>query len=788
MTGDGKIPFVDLVTPHLEIEEELVSVFRGALKTAGFVGGPMVEDFEWDFAEYCGAQYCVGVGSGTDALRFALIAAGVQAGDTVVTVPNTFIATTEAISQAGARPDFVDIEERTYTMDPRRLQEYLETRCCLDRATGKLLNQQTRRPVTAIIPVHLYGQTADMDPILELAERHNLIVIEDACQAHGAEYFSSKQNRWMRAGSIGRAASFSFYPGKNLGACGEAGAVTTNDQGLAERVRMLRDHGQVRKYHHDIEGYNGRLDAIQAGVLRAKLHHLAKWNEQRRECARGYDQLFADTEGAVILPHVPSWSRPVYHLYVLRVADRERLQKDLAAAGIATRIHYPIPLHLQKAYAHLSYLEGDFPVSERVATQILSLPMYPQLELRQQRRIVQKVLESLSIQRASRRSSDLHPVTSSRTASSAIRPDKGKIWIDLDNSPHVPFFAPIVEELQERGYAMVLTARDCFQVHELADLFHLNCKLIGRHFGKNKIRKMAGLCFRAMQLVPTILKERPDLAVSHCSRSQLIVSTSLGIPSLFIGDYEFATPWVFIHPTWLMCPEVIPKAALRCDPNRILKYPGIKEDVYVPRFVPDPRIRPQLGLQEQDLVVTLRPPASEAHYHNPQSDELFEATIEFLSKRPDVKLVALPRNEKQAICLKKSWPELFLKGKMRIPEHIVDGLNLIWYSDLVISGGGTMNREAAALGVPVYSIFRGKIGAVDHYLNMRGRLVLLESVRDVHMKIRLVRRNRPAKPQNGGGTALSTIVKQIVAIMESKCPAPSRDVVRRSAFDTGRAL
>ncbi len=270
MTGDGKIPFVDLVTPHLEIEEELVSVFRGALKTAGFVGGPMVEDFEWDFAEYCGAQYCVGVGSGTDALRFSLIAAGVQAGDTVVTVPNTFIATTEAISQAGARPDFVDIEERTYTMDPRRLQEYLETRCCLDRATGKLLNQQTRRPVTAIIPVHLYGQTADMDPILELAERHNLIVIEDACQAHGAEYFSSKQNRWMRAGSIGRAASFSFYPGKNLGACGEAGAVTTNDQGLAERVRMLCDHGQVRKYHHDIEGYNGRLDAIQAGVLRAK--------------------------------------------------------------------------------------------------------------------------------------------------------------------------------------------------------------------------------------------------------------------------------------------------------------------------------------------------------------------------------------------------------------------------------------------------------------------------------------------------------------------------------------
>jgi dTDP-4-amino-4,6-dideoxygalactose transaminase/predicted glycosyltransferase len=776
MTGNGNIPFLDLVTPHLELEEELVSVFRTALKSAGFVGGRMVEDFEREFAEFCGVQYCIGVGSGTDALRFALIAAGVQPGDTVVTVPNTFIATTEAISQAGARPDFVEIEERTYNMDPRRLQEYLETRCYLDRATGKLLNQKTRRPVTAIVPVHLYGQPADMDPVLELADRHNLIVIEDACQAHGAEYFSSKQNRWMRAGSMGRAASFSFYPGKNLGACGEAGAVTTNDRALAERVRMLRDHGQVRKYHHDSEGYNGRLDAIQAGVLRVKLHHLAKWNEQRRERARGYDELFANTEGMVILPHVPAWSRPVYHLYVVRVVDRERLQKDLAAEGIATGIHYPIPLHLAKAYAHLGYREGDFPVSERVATQILSLPMYPQLELRQQRRIVQKVLESLSIRRDGQLRSDLQPATSVLAPrSTAIPHDRGKIWIDLDNSPHVPFFTPIIEELQKRGYSIALTARDCFQVRELADLFHLNYKLIGRHSGKNKIRKMAGLGFRALQLIPTVLTEKPDLAVSVCSRSQLIVSTSLGIPSLFIGDYEFATGWVLMRPTWLLCPEVIPKAAVRCPPNRILKYPGIKEDVYVPRFVPDPRIRPQLGLQEQDLVVTLRPPASEAHYHSAESDELFEAAIEFLSKKPDVKLVALPRNERQAICLKKSWPGLFTNGKMRIPEHVVDGLNLIWYSDLVISGGGTMNREAAALGVPVYSIFRGKIGAVDQYLSSRGRLVLLKSVRDVQTKILLVPRHRPAaKPQNGAGTALRTVVEQIVAITDSKCPMPER--------------
>src|SRR5207249_3411976 len=288
---------------------------------------------------------------------------------------------------------------RTYNMDPRRLQEYLETRCCLDRVTGKLLNQKTRRPVTAIIPVHMYGQKADMDPILELAERHNLIVIEDACQAHGAEYFSSKQNRWIRAGSMGHAASFSFYPGKNLGACGEAGAVTTSDRALAERVRMLRDHGQVRKYHHDIDGYNGRLDAIQAGVLRVKLRHLAKWNEQRRDRARGYDQLFANLDRTVALPHVPAWSRPVHHLYVVRAGCRERIQKDLAAAGVATGIHYPIPLHLSKAYEALGFRSGDFPVVEQAACQVLSLPMFPHLSPDQQQRVVTYVVESIKLQR-----------------------------------------------------------------------------------------------------------------------------------------------------------------------------------------------------------------------------------------------------------------------------------------------------------------------------------------------------------------------------------------------------
>src|SRR5438128_10925026 len=229
MTGNGKIPFLDLITPHRELEEELVAVFRNALETAGFIGGPMVEDFEEDFAQFCDVEYCVGVGSGTDALRFALIAAGVSPGSTVVTVPNTFIATTEAISQAGARPDFVDIDERTYTMDPVKLHAYLETECILNPETGRVVSKRTGRPVTAVIPVHLYGQMADMDPILELAARYDLILIEDACQAHGAEYFSTKENCWRKAGSMGRAAAFSFYPGKNLGACGEAGAVTTDD-------------------------------------------------------------------------------------------------------------------------------------------------------------------------------------------------------------------------------------------------------------------------------------------------------------------------------------------------------------------------------------------------------------------------------------------------------------------------------------------------------------------------------------------------------------------------------
>ena len=389
----NRIPFLDLVTPHRELKDELRAVFEHALETAGFIGGPVVEDFERTFARYCDTQHCIGVGSGTDALRFALMAGGVGPDDAVITVPNTFIATAEAISQCGALPRFVDVDERTYNMDVNRLAAYLADECFRNDSNGEVVDKQTGRRVKAVVPVHLYGQTAEMDPILELAEKYHLLVIEDACQAHGAEYFSLRDNRWKKAGSIGRTAAFSFYPGKNLGACGEAGAVTTNDADLAKRVRVLRDHGQAQKYYHDMEGYNGRLDAIQAGILRIKLRHLAAWNERRRECASRYQELLGAAAEGVKLPFEPSWSKAVFHLYVVQVQNREQLQKHLGEAGIGTGIHYPIPLHLQKAYKHLGYRQGDFPVSEEAASQILSLPMFPGLTYGQQDRIAQQVLD-----------------------------------------------------------------------------------------------------------------------------------------------------------------------------------------------------------------------------------------------------------------------------------------------------------------------------------------------------------------------------------------------------------
>jgi dTDP-4-amino-4,6-dideoxygalactose transaminase len=392
MPNDGKIPFLDLASLHQELENELTPVFQKALRTAGFVGGPMVEEFEREFARFCDAAHCVGLASGTDAVRFALMAAGILPGDIVLTVPHTFIATTEAISQAGARPDFVDIDERTYCMDAEKLKEYIERECYVDRETGRPYHRRWRMPVTGVVPVHIYGQMADMDPILELARRYHLIVIEDACQAHGAEYFSKKENRWRKAGSLSHAAAFSFYPGKNLGACGEAGAVTTNSEEMARKMRTLRDHGQAKKYYHDMEGYNGRLDSIQAGILSVKLRHLAKWNRERQEAARRYDELFSTVEG-VVAPYQPEWSRSVYHLYVVRVQDRQGLQKHLAEARIDTGIHYPVPLHLQKAYEGFGYKQGDFPVTEKAASEILSLPMYPGITSAQQHEVVKQVID-----------------------------------------------------------------------------------------------------------------------------------------------------------------------------------------------------------------------------------------------------------------------------------------------------------------------------------------------------------------------------------------------------------
>jgi len=387
----SSIPFLDLVTPHVELEPELMAVFQQVLRSGGFVGGPLVENFEKEFAVFCGTQHAVAVNSGTDALRFALMAAGIRSGEVVVTVPNTFIATTEAISQAGALPEFVDVDECTYNMDPEKLREYLETQCT-PSADGRLVSNRSHRPVTAIVPVHLYGQMANMDPILELAEQYHLIVIEDACQAHGAEYFSRKHSRWFKAGSMGGAAAFSFYPGKNLGACGEGGAVTTNDVRMADAAKMLRDHGQAKKYHHDVEGYNGRLDAIQTGILSVKLKHLPKWNAKRREKAEEYKRLFMVSEGEVQVPFEPAWSRAVYHLYVIRSSDREGMMDHLKKAGIGTGIHYPIPLHRQRAYGALGYKAGDFPVCEKIAAEIVSLPIYPQLAAEQQVRVVEEIV------------------------------------------------------------------------------------------------------------------------------------------------------------------------------------------------------------------------------------------------------------------------------------------------------------------------------------------------------------------------------------------------------------
>ena len=352
------VPLLDLGAQYRSIREELTPALQSVLESTAFAGGPFVATFEKEFAAYCGCEQALGVSSGTSALWLALVGLGVGAGDEVITTPNTFIATAEAISFCGATPVFVDVDPETCTMDPDLLEPAITSR------------------TKAIIPVHLYGQPADMDPILAVARRHGLLVIEDACQAHGAEY------KGRKAGTLGDAGCFSFYPGKNLGAYGEAGAVVTNDAELAQKIRMLRDHGQSEKYKHAVIGWNDRMDGLQGAVLSVKLRHLDEWNDARRERAGFYDELLEDLPH-IVLPREAPYARHVYHIFAVRVPNRDKFLAALNHWGIGCAIHYPVPIHLQKAYEFLGYRKGSFPVAERIAQEVLSLPMYPEMTIRQ---------------------------------------------------------------------------------------------------------------------------------------------------------------------------------------------------------------------------------------------------------------------------------------------------------------------------------------------------------------------------------------------------------------------
>jgi predicted glycosyltransferase len=353
------------------------------------------------------------------------------------------------------------------------------------------------------------------------------------------------------------------------------------------------------------------------------------------------------------------------------------------------------------------------------------------------------------------------------TPATAVRRGAGKkIWIDLDNSPHVPFFMPIIEELEQRGYRVILTARNSYQVRDLLKFHHISCSVIGGHWGKNRTLKILGTLLRATQLLPLMIGKRADLAVSHGSRAQLLTSFVLGIPTVTIVDYEFIAKVPGLKSDWIFMPHYIPNDSLQRAKKEVMRYPGLKEDVYVPRFRPDPSLRSELGLTSEDLVITVRPPATEAHYHNAEADVLLDASLKLLMARPDVRVILVPRNEKQTKILRKDWAEFIQNRRIIIPEHVVDGLNLIWNSDLVISGGGTMNREAAALGVPVYSIFRGLIGGVDKYLASSGRLALIESVEDVRTKIILKRRDTASQDTVGRASVLESVVAGIISIAE----------------------
>jgi len=374
-----QVPFVDLKMQYEAIREELERELQKVFEKTAFIMGPALKEFEEAFARYCGVKHAIGVANGTDALTLALKALGIGPVDKVITTANTFIATVEAIVHAGATPVLVDVDPKTYNIDPERI---------VDTLARVHVGTSENNNIKAIIPVHLYGQPADMDPILEIAEEHGLYVIEDAAQAHGAEY------NGRRVGSFGRAACFSFYPAKNLGAYGDGGMVVTDDDKIALTVRKLRDHGSIQKYQHDLIGYNSRLDSLQAAVLLTKLKYLDRWNEQRRRNAQIYDELLSKVDGVIPPgPGVLDKATPVYHLYVIYLerGDRDELRRYLQEKGIGTGIHYPIPVHLTKAFEYLGYKEGDFPVAEDRAKRVLSLPMYPELRREQIEYVVEQI-------------------------------------------------------------------------------------------------------------------------------------------------------------------------------------------------------------------------------------------------------------------------------------------------------------------------------------------------------------------------------------------------------------
>lgn len=370
------VPFVDLVLQHDELRSELEPAMGEVVRRSAFVGGVAVDRFERHFAAFCGARHAVSCANGTDALKLALMACGVKQGDEVITVPLTFFATVEAIRLVGALPTFVDIDRGTYTLSPNRLAHFLEEQC-FRRDDGSLINRATGRPVVAVLPVHLYGLPADMQPILTLARRYNLVVIEDACQAHGASYCLDGMARSI--GGLGAAAAFSFYPGKNLGAMGEGGAVTTSDPRMEREMRILRDHGQIEKYIHvSPDGWNSRLDGLQAAVLDVKLTKLDEWNDRRRQAAEWYRERLGGHEW-LVLPTEPPGSRHVYHLFVVRLPDRESMRQKLLERGIGVGLHYPVPVHLQAACRGMGWQRGDFPEAEAAAAAILSLPIFPHI-------------------------------------------------------------------------------------------------------------------------------------------------------------------------------------------------------------------------------------------------------------------------------------------------------------------------------------------------------------------------------------------------------------------------